>query len=85
MSDRSPRHQEKEGREGKYQWGSGGLLRKENPQAPCIKGRSLQTRRGKETELMRIGRVGGHVPGRPGSPSPCIYLRAPSDPPSGPL
>eukprot|EP00983_Pelagomonas_calceolata_P098480 1158357-Pelagomonas_calceolata.AAC.1 len=29
---------------------------------------------------MRIGRVVGHAPRRPDSPSPCIHLRAPSDP-----
>eukprot|EP00983_Pelagomonas_calceolata_P016214 512884-Pelagomonas_calceolata.AAC.1 len=30
---------------------------------------------------MRIGRVVGLAPRRPDSPSPCIHLRAPSDPP----
>eukprot|EP00983_Pelagomonas_calceolata_P108190 1159430-Pelagomonas_calceolata.AAC.1 len=30
---------------------------------------------------MRIGRVVGHAPRRPDSPSPCIHLSAPSDPP----
>eukprot|EP00983_Pelagomonas_calceolata_P083583 1156190-Pelagomonas_calceolata.AAC.1 len=30
---------------------------------------------------MRIGRVVGHAPRRPDSPSPCIPPRAPSDPP----
>eukprot|EP00983_Pelagomonas_calceolata_P056223 1144497-Pelagomonas_calceolata.AAC.1 len=38
-------------------------------------------RRGKEIELMRIGRDVGHAPRRPDSPSPCIHPRAPSDPP----
>eukprot|EP00983_Pelagomonas_calceolata_P072308 1151663-Pelagomonas_calceolata.AAC.1 len=30
---------------------------------------------------MRIGRVVGHALRRPDSPSPCIHLRAPSEPP----
>eukprot|EP00983_Pelagomonas_calceolata_P032777 1026661-Pelagomonas_calceolata.AAC.1 len=33
---------------------------------------------------MRIGRVFGHAPGRPDSPSPCIHHCTPSDPPQPP-
>eukprot|EP00983_Pelagomonas_calceolata_P073415 1152118-Pelagomonas_calceolata.AAC.1 len=36
--------------------------------------------KGKDTEPMRIGWVVNHAPRRPDSPSPCIHLRAPSDP-----